>query len=164
MQIELARAHARYNRWMNENLYGLAAELTEEQQTRDVGAFFKSLSGTLHHILLADRIWLARFDWPGSPLPENVAWDFDLLLESRRVEDERIIAYVYSLSESALVAPLNYKNSRGDAFSHPLWIALFHLFNHQTHHRGQATTLLMQLGKDPGVTDLVAFLRQPPGV
>ncbi len=40
-----------------------------------------------------------------------------------------------------------------------MWWAVQHFFNHQTHHRGQATTLLKQLGKDPGVTDYVQFLR-----
>ncbi|MEO8876751.1 MAG: DinB family protein [Polyangiaceae bacterium] len=161
MQVELARAHARYNHWMNEKLYAAASELTDEQRTRDVGAFFKSLHLTLHHLLVADRIWLTRFDVPGVAVAGDVATSFDALRKARRVEDARILSYVTSLDEAALIAPLSYRNLRGEPFTHPQWLALFHLFNHQTHHRGQATTLLMQLGKDPGVTDLIAFLRMP---
>ena len=64
-----------------------------------------------------------------------------------------------TLDAGRLAAPLAYKNFRGDAFEHPLWCAVTHFFNHQTHHRGQLTTLLSQQGLDPGVTDLIALLR-----
>src|SRR5690606_37886662 len=59
--VDHYRAMARYNRWMNGKLYALAAGLSDADRTRDLGAFFGSIHGTLNHILLADRTWLGRF-------------------------------------------------------------------------------------------------------
>ncbi|MEO7112757.1 MAG: DinB family protein [Polyangiaceae bacterium] len=162
MHVDNARAHAGYNQWMNDKLYGLAAELSDEERMRDVGAFFGSLHETLHHILLADRIWLSRFEGTTLTQDPSLANDFDKLRAARKIEDERILRFASALTESAMTADFSYKNMRGDPFTHPLWWAVSHAFNHETHHRGQATTLLMQLGKDPGVTDLIAFLRLHP--
>jgi uncharacterized damage-inducible protein DinB len=169
MHVESARALARYNQWMNERLYALAAELSDEQRKRDLGAFFQSLHGTLHHLVVADRIWLSRFDGTGDSerlraarldtQDSTLADDFDKLHAARKIEDDRIVKFADTLTEAKMTADFSYKNMRGDPFTHPLWYAVVHAFNHQTHHRGQATTLLMQLGKDPGVTDLIAFLR-----
>lgn len=159
MHVDSARAHARYNHWMNEKLYALAAELSDEERKRDLGAFFQSLHGTLHHVLVADRIWLSRFEGTTLTQDASLANDFDKLRAARNIEDERIVKFADALTEARMGADFSYKNLRGDPFTHPLWFAVDHAFNHQTHHRGQATTLLMQLGKDPGVTDLIAFLR-----
>jgi uncharacterized damage-inducible protein DinB len=168
------RAMARYNTWMNRKLYGLAAELSPEERNRDLGAFFHSLHGTLAHVLLADRVWMARFtgdrerftsrDATGAAIPirslDQVLYsELSDLDRERRATDEMIEAWTAGLTEEALAAPLAYRNSSGQAFEHPLWWAVSHFFNHQTHHRGQATTLFKQLGRDPGVTDLAAMLR-----
>jgi uncharacterized damage-inducible protein DinB len=160
MHVDAARALAGYNHWMNEKLYALAAELSDEERKRDLGAFFKSLHGTLHHLLVADRIWLSRFEGTTLTQDSSLANDFEKLYAARKIEDERIVKFADALTETKMAADFSYKNMRGDPFTHPLWFAVVHAFNHQTHHRGQATTLLMQLGKDPGVTDLIAFLRQ----
>ncbi len=162
MHVAAARSHARYNQWMNEKLYALAAELSPEERLRDVGAFFKSIHGTLHHLIVADRIWLSRFEGTTLTPDPSLEKDFDKLHAARKIEDERVIRFADSLTEAALAADFKYKNLRGDPFEHPLWYAVDHFFNHQTHHRGQATTLFMQLGKDPGVTDLTAFMRLVP--
>lgn len=159
MHVDAARALARYNQWMNERLYALAAELSDEQRKRDLGAFFQSLHGTLHHLVVADRIWLARFEGTTLTQDPSLANDFEKLHAARKLEDDRVVKYADGLTEERMTADFSYKNMRGDPFTHPLWYAVTHAFNHQTHHRGQATTLLMQLGKDPGVTDLIAFLR-----
>ena len=168
------RGFARYNAWMNQRLYAVCRELPDEERKRDRGAFFKSLHGTLNHILLADRAWLGRFthdpalslslDAGGAPitirsLGHILYADFDQLERERTRTDAAIVAWAEALTPESLAAPLAYQTSRGEPFEHPLWIAALHMFNHQTHHRGQATTLLAQLGKDVGVTDLAAFLR-----
>jgi uncharacterized damage-inducible protein DinB len=163
MDATIFRANARYNRWMNRKLYALAAELTEEERRRDLSAFFRSLVGTLNHILVADRIWLARFG--GAPLSgvklnDEPPDSFAELTKAREEEDARIIQFADGLTDSGLAQPFAYRSMKGDAFEHPLWYAVLHFFNHQTHHRGQATTLLMQLGRDPGVTDLIGLLRE----
>lgn len=160
---------ARYNRWMNEKLYDVAALLSDDERNRDLGAFFRSVHGTLDHILFGDRIWLARFGvHDAGALPEpGPAYELDLYPDFAELRRERartdlaLDRWVKTLTEQTLAAPLRYSNLSGKSFEHPLHFAVQHLFNHQTHHRGQVTTLLKQLGRDPGVTDLMAMLRLP---
>jgi uncharacterized damage-inducible protein DinB len=176
MLVEQYRALAGYNRWMNEKVYATAAELPDADRRRDLGAFFRSIHGTLNHLLLADRAWLWRFtrdpnvaesrDRAGTPiamtgrLDQEIYRDFDELRAERGRTDAHVLDWVETLDDARLAAPLAYRTSAGTACEHPSWWAVGHFFNHQTHHRGQATTLLVQLGRDPGVTDLAAYLRE----
>lgn len=164
-----ASVMARYNRWMNEKLYNVAERLSDEERKKERGAFFGSIHRTLNHLLLADRVWLGRFlavplregeMGPGGirALDQELYEDFHPLRRERAKTDDEIDAFVSSLTEDKLAANLRYLR-RGVVNEFPLWHAVLHLFNHQTHHRGQVTTLLMQAGHDPGVTDLVAMLR-----
>jgi uncharacterized damage-inducible protein DinB len=170
MSPEWLSASARYNRWMNDKLYALAATLPDDARKRDTGAFFKSISGTFNHILLADRVWLARFEGATVPegfmgpggirsLDQELYADFEDLRRERARTDDQLAAWVSGLTHDKLAAPLVYLR-RGAKQESPLWWAVAHVFNHQTHHRGQITTLLMQQGCDPGVTDLFAMLRE----
>jgi uncharacterized damage-inducible protein DinB len=160
---------ARYNRWMNERVYDVAASLSDGERNRDLGAFFRSVHGTLDHILFGDRIWAARFGVrdAGALPAQGAAYelglypDFAELRRERAKTDAALEEWARSLTDDALGAPLCYSNQSGKSFEHPLHFAVQHLFNHQTHHRGQVTTLLKQLGRDPGVTDLIAMLRLP---
>jgi uncharacterized damage-inducible protein DinB len=160
--IEHYRALAQYNRWMNERLYEHAAALTDEQRKRPLGAFFGSLHGTFNHLLLTDRIWLARVGAGDPPafraLSDELFSDFAELRRERATSDQALSAFVAGLTPADLGRTMHYSATSG-AKEHALWCALSHLFNHQTHHRGQATTLFMQLGRDPGLTDLIALLR-----
>lgn len=169
MTPEYARVMARYNRWMNEKLYAVADTLTDAERKVDRGAFFGSIHRTLNHLLLADRVWLGRFigarlqDGEMGPggirsLDQEIYADFDELRRERAHTDDELDAYVGTLTDEKLAGTLRYLR-RGVVNEFPLWHAVAHLFNHQTHHRGQVTTLLMQAGRDPGVTDLVAMLR-----
>lgn len=165
---EYAQTMARYNRWMNEKLYAVAAELTDAERKEDRGAFFGSVHRTFNHILVGDRVWLGRFNGvvlpegefgPGGirSLDQELYTDFEELRRERAKTDDAVDAYVATLTNEKLSANLRYLR-RGAPMEFPLWHAVAHFFNHQTHHRGQITTLLMQLGRDPGVTDLVAML------
>jgi uncharacterized damage-inducible protein DinB len=152
---------ARYNQWMNTKLFGAAALLTDEQRKRDQGAFFGSLHGTFNHLLATDRIWLSRFEDTRNgvtALNEILYHDFELLSAARREMDKRIIDWVLTL-KVAYADSLTYRKMSGmqAEVSLPFETCVVHWFNHQTHHRGQATTLLMQLGLDPGVTDLAVM-------
>ncbi len=169
ISAEVLGAYARYNRWMNDKLYGLAAPLSDEVRKRDDGAFFKSLHGTFNHLLVTDRIWLSRFkstplpegDWgPGGirSLDQELYADFDELRQERAKTDDELSAWVSELTPERIAAPLVYLR-RGQEQSMPLWWGVTTVFNHHTHHRGQITTLLSQQGIDPGVTDMVAMLR-----
>jgi uncharacterized damage-inducible protein DinB len=157
-----ARAYAvvmaAYNTWMNEKVYGAAALLTDQERKRDLGAFFRSVHGTLNHILLGDQSWMQRFRGQPvtmtSPADELYA-DFEELWAERRRMDIEIAAWAGQLDErfareSFRFYSVTYRRERVI----PGWVAIAHMFNHQTHHRGQVTTLLKQLGRDPGVTDL----------
>lgn len=168
MSPEWLSASARYNRWMNENLYGLAATLSDEARKRDQGAFFKSIHGTFNHLLVADRVWLGRFKGvqpadgfmaPGvRSLDQELFADFAELRQQRALTDAELSAWASELTPERLAAPLVYLRA-GQHIEVPLWWPVAQVFNHQAHHRGQITTLLMQQGCDPGVTDLFAMLR-----
>ena len=146
---------AAYNRWMNQNLYACAAQLTDEQRREDRGAFFKSLHGTFEHLVSTDTVWMNRFARRETGPAEPLDLDFDALRERRRALDEEIIGWAGSLETDWLASDFRYYSYAYAAhYSKPGWLLAAHLFNHQTHHRGQATTLLMQFGIDPGPTDL----------
>ena len=158
------RTMARYNRWMNERLYALCAQMSDAERKRDRGAFFKSIHGTFNHLLLADRVWLGRFC--GEPfhvesLDQELYADFGELRAERDLSDARILAFTDALDEAAIAGELQYTSIVDPAERRiPMHLALLHFFNHQTHHRGQATTLISQAGYDPGVTDLM-WLPEP---
>jgi uncharacterized damage-inducible protein DinB len=175
--VEPYAAMARYNAWMNQKLYDAAGTLSDEDRRRDLGAFFHSLHGTLNHLVLTDRAWLTRFTNDPSVLqsldgsmPEfsgrldqELYGDFATLRRERERTDADIVTWVQALTPESLAAPINYYSvAYARSYEHPLWWAVTHFFNHQTHHRGQATTLLAQLGCDPGTTDLVDLLRNEP--
>lgn len=161
ISIAYLKTMARYNGWMNDRLYECCARMTDAQRKEDVGAFFKSVHGTLNHLLLADRIWLGRFrnrPFPARALNQEVYADFGTLRHERRMTDQDISDWIASLTEADLARNLHYTPiSNPQPRVSPMWLALTHFFNHQTHHRGQLTTLLMQRGIDPGVTDLLAM-------
>ena len=149
---------ADYNAWMNRKLYQAAAGLPDAERKRDLGAFFKSLHGTFNHILFADLIFLARFT--GSAMPEGdfggeLHDDFEALRAEREAIDARILDWIAGLDRAGMGAALTFTSRvDGQTRTLPRWAMVTQMFNHQTHHRGQATTLLTQLGADPGTTDI----------
>jgi uncharacterized damage-inducible protein DinB len=157
---------ALYNRWANQRLYEAAARLGDEDYRKDLGAFFGSVHGTLNHLVVTDRIWMRRFTREGpvhKRLDEIASEDLQRLAALRVDEDERIIGYIETLTESDMAGTFTYSPlSNPGEVTQPLASALAHLFNHQTHHRGQAHGLLTAIGgRDfaPSL-DLVLFQRQ----
>ncbi len=154
---------AAYNKWANARLYEAALALPETDYRRDVGAFFKSLHGTLNHLLVADRIWMKRLTGEGEhpdKLNAIIHGDRRELALARADEDDRIVRFVASLDEAALAGTLKYATTSGKAFEQPRAYVLSHFFNHQTHHRGQAHTVLsIVTGKEPPSLDLLAMQR-----
>ncbi len=165
---------ARYNQWMNEKVYSAAGGLSDAELRRDRGAFFGSILGTLNHLLVADTIWLKRFAaHPGSPQairfvrerPDPAALDQVLhedlasLRQERRVLDEAILEWARDLDAETLAGTLDYRNTKGEPFTDSFLNLVQHFFNHQTHHRGQVTTLLSQAGLNVGSTDLLVLIR-----
>ncbi len=160
---------ARYNRWMNQRIYDCCADLSDEERKKNRGAFFGSIHGTLNHILLGDLIWFGRFK--GEPftgfsaLDDELYANFEALREARVRTDAEILEFVDALKDSRIEGELRYFTVVNPAPRvSPFWFALMHFFNHQTHHRGQVTTLLFQAGIDPGVTDLMWLPDVPFGL
>jgi uncharacterized damage-inducible protein DinB len=157
---------AAYNSWCNERLYDAVATLSDTDYRADRGAFFKSVHGTLNHLLVGDRIWMRRFTGAGEMPPSLDAIlydDFASLRAARRVQDTLITRYINGLSEADLLGTLRYRTVvRPQAIEQPLAPALDHFFNHQTHHRGQAHALLSAvIGNDKTPSfDLIIFQRE----
>jgi len=155
---------AAYNRWANGIVYDIAAGLTAEEFGRDLGAFFKSVKGTLNHLLVVDRVWLGRLTGEGAPgitgLDQILFEEFEPLRAARAAEDERIAAYVEALDPVALGETVTYRSLMGGSFQDRRVDILTHVFNHQAHHRGQAHALLTRLGRPSAEIDFLFFLRR----
>lgn len=164
---------ADYNRWMNRKLFAAAATLGADALAQDRGAFFGSVLGTLNHLVVADTIWLKRFaSHPAHsqalhalaevPLPialDAVPFpDFAALRTHREWLDALIVDWTRAAPEGGWSQVLSYGNTRGVLFRKRMDLLMLHFFNHQTHHRGQVTTLLSQAGVEVGETDLRALL------
>lgn len=154
---------ADYNAWANRLLYSAVADLSTEELHRDTGAFFGSIFATLSHILTADRIWLNRFTGEG-PMPRSLDErpydDLEDLRAARLQEDTRIIRYAQSLTAEKIERPFTYSPvGSSEVLTLKLWPALTHVFNHQTHHRGQVHAGLTGLGKPSLSLDLIYFVR-----
>ena len=154
-----------YNTRMNARIYELCATIPDLDRKADRGAFFKSIHGILNHLLLTDRLWMSRFT--GVPfavesLSQELYSDFDELRAQRQLTDAAIAEWTAKLTDEQLAAPFTFTSiSKPVPRTMPLALTLTHVFNHQTHHRGQLTTLLDQLGYDYGVTDLPVILQLP---
>ncbi|GAB1262714.1 DinB family protein [Aurantivibrio plasticivorans] len=164
---------AQYNQLMNEKVYAAAKSLGTPIVTNDYNAFFRSILGTLNHILVADIIWLTRFanhpaqfralniiaDFPKPTSLDQIIYDdLEKLEESRASLDAAIIEFIHELKSEHLTSNLTYHNTKGASFTKAFLHLLHHFFNHQTHHRGQVTTLLSQHSTDIGSTDLLQVL------
>ena len=152
-----------YNAWANARLYDAAARLGDGQYRADRGAFFKSVRGTLNHLLATDRIWMQRFTGEGDAPDRLDAVLFDTLAElrpAREAEDRRIIGFVDGLDEARIAGTIKYRRvSTPEVFEQPLGPALAHWFNHQTHHRGQVHALLTGLAGQAPELDLLIYQR-----
>jgi uncharacterized damage-inducible protein DinB len=155
---ELYQRMAKYNSWMTEKVYAAAGALSDADRKADRGAFFRSVHSTLNHILFADRAWMRRFT--GTPyeikgMGVDLYEDFPELKTEHLRMCEDISAFTGQLTADWLAGTLEWTSvTDKTARSRPRWLLVSHMFNHQTHHRGQVSTLLSQAGADIGVTDL----------
>jgi uncharacterized damage-inducible protein DinB len=149
---------AEYNRWMNAPLYDICAGVPDADRRRHLGVYFRSIHGTLNHLLYGDRSWLSRFigrPYSVTTIGQELYVDFAELWRERAVTDAQIVSWSTTLTPEWLDAPLRYtSNVDGVTRELPAGILIAHFFNHQTHHRGQITVLLDQLGHDHGITDI----------
>ena len=173
MTPALCTLFADYNRTMNLRLYEAAAKLSVEELTRERGAFFGSLFNTMNHIAVADLLWLHRFatlpalsplqvELSALPRPtslrEPLAESLPGLTALRTGIDAVIVHLASLLTDKLLESTLLYTNTAGQSNARNFGLLLHHFFNHATHHRGQASTLLFQADVDIGVTDFIAHI------
>ena len=153
---------AAYNRWANARIYGESASLTDEARRRDVGVYFSSLFATLQHLLQTDRAWIYLLQ--GGCLKDmalpSPPGEFAELQVARRVQDDALVAWVSRADDAWLQQHFTFASGlgiwKGRLYSGTNASVLTHLFNHQTHHRGQAHTALTLLGiKEPQALDIL---------
>lgn len=164
---------AQYNADMNANLCQLLAELPTDEMVKNRQAFFGSILGTFNHILVGDLIWLNRFkhherDFKSlhmlsqftlpSKLNQLLYDDAQGFHNARKIIDHTIINFITETEQADYNKTLVYKNTEGVVYQKNFGLLLAHLFNHQTHHRGQVSTLFNQLGIDIGVTDILLWI------
>jgi uncharacterized damage-inducible protein DinB len=154
---------ANYNAFANHRLFEAAATLSEVDYRADQGAFFKSVEGTLNHLLVADRIWMKRFTGAGAApdrLDAILFRDFAALRAAREAEDSRIRVYVDALTGDEILRKITYRSiTSAKLIEQPMWQALAHFFNHQTHHRGQVHALLTRITGAAPELDLLIYQR-----
>ena len=163
MDSDYFRTFARYNRWANRRLFAAVAQLGADEYFKQRQAFFKSIHGTLNHLLVTDRLWLGRIvegQAPPLKLDQILYGDFVALRVAREAEDERMVTGIDSLKPERFREPLDYRSVTGERYIQPLYLVLAHVFNHQTHHRGQAHDQLSQTPVAPPDLDLAYFLRE----
>jgi uncharacterized damage-inducible protein DinB len=159
------RSLARYNTLANGILYAACARLSDEELKRPRPAFFHSIHGTLNHIVVGDRIWLARFagrEASSEGLDAILYEDFSQLRAAREEEDRRVERFANELTEDFLHGTISYRNHEGRIFRDPVPLLAAHFFNHQTHHRGQAHGLLSQTEAAPPSLDMHRVLKPDP--
>ncbi len=159
------RTMAAYNAELNRRIYAAAASLSDAQRRQDGGAFWGSIHGTLSHLLWADQIWMSRLDgWddPGVALADSGQYgggSFEAMATLRIEIDRRLSDWAERVDADWLTGDLVwFSGATGRQQTRPRTLLVAHLFNHQTHHRGQAHALLTRAGARTGATDLAFVL------
>ena len=151
-----------FNRWANARMRAAVAQLSEEELTRDLRSSYPSVRATVLHVMASEWVWLTR--WLGTSPPampdvwNGYSWA-QIEVEWNAIETAQK-AYIDNLSDQDLERVIAYRNFKGESHSNPLWQLLRHVVNHSSYHRGQITTMLRQLGRQPTATDLVLYYRQ----
>jgi uncharacterized damage-inducible protein DinB len=156
-----ARLMARYNQWQNRSLYAAADMLDDAARRLDRGAFFGSIEDTLNHLLWGDTIWMSRFAGTPKPAPgekrsQIAIADWDALKQARLAFDRTLVDWTAALDPDWLAHDLTwFSGAAGKEMTRPRWLLVAHMFNHQTHHRGQVHAMLTAAGAKPDDTDLM---------
>ncbi len=152
---------AQHNKWANALISEAISQISEDDYLKERGSFFGSIHGTLNHLLLVDRLWRGRMigkPYPADSLDQIVAEDRDTLIKERAAEDDILIDFIASLSPDDLEGEISYSSLLGFSATDKRRTILAHMFNHATHHRGQAHDQLSRVPMDPPPLDLMIYL------
>lgn len=158
---DILRQHIDYAAWASRRMIEAAAQLSEEELTRDFGTADRSVLGTLSHVFAADRIWLARIK--GEPIalsPTGASFPLQTIRRDWPTVLDRMRDWASTLTDEAAQAPLSYSDMRGNPYQQPVWQVVLHVVNHGSHHRGQAAGFLRTMGHPPPSLDLIRFYRE----
>ncbi|MGS2717031.1 DinB family protein [Eionea flava] len=160
---------AHYNQRMNQQLLTASELLTHQQLLQETHSFFSTVMGYWNHLLFGDLIMIGRLannkigglsvsllkDLPSPRSPQDYYSDsLEEVRQWRLIIDSIILDMAQSLNDEAIAKNVTYTTTEGQSVSLSVDVFCQHLFNHQTHHRGQLTCVLSQLGVDFGCTDL----------
>jgi uncharacterized damage-inducible protein DinB len=151
-----------YTIWANHRVMRACATIPPDDFRREMGASFGSLRGTLAHMMWAEWVWLERWKGisPSGPPDESELADVIALRDRWKVIEDHRRAWLDALPPSGPASVIAYKTMAGAPFTAPLWQLVQHVANHSTYHRGQATSLLRQVGGRTVGTDMVQFDRE----
>lgn len=151
-----------YMLWADREMLKLVRSVRPEDLTRDAGVSFRSILGTMAHILGGEKLWLSRFlghedHFVLGPddLPDLLSW-----ITAWEENASGVEAFLAGLTDEQLAAPLTWTSLEGTTFTRPLWLPVLQLVNHSTYHRGQVISLLRQMGYPVDATDLHRFLSE----
>jgi uncharacterized damage-inducible protein DinB len=153
---------AHYNKWANSRMSEAIAAIPEDEYMKERGSFFGSIHGTLNHLLLVDRLWHGRLidnPYPADSLDQVVVEDRDTYINDRTAQDDIIIDYVEGLSATEFEEDVSYSSLIGFSAIDQRRTIIAHMFNHATHHRGQAHDQLSKVPMDPPPLDYMIYLR-----
>jgi uncharacterized damage-inducible protein DinB len=151
----------RYSAWATRRVLESVRSLDAEELHRDLGSSYGGIYGTLAHIFQADCIWFDRLDGVSTSSLANYAPDADFAAFSRSwlAVLDRWVSWTNALDTAGWDRIVAYRNTKGEPDSQPAWRIALHVVNHASYHRGQITTMLRQLGREPIGTDLMAYYR-----
>jgi uncharacterized damage-inducible protein DinB len=151
----------RYSAWATRRVLESAGALNGEELHRSLASSYSGVHGTLAHIFQADSIWFDRLEGVSTGSLSAYAPDPDFAAFSQRwlAVLDRWVSWAESLDEAGWDRIVPYRNTKGEPDSQPAWRIALHVVNHASYHRGQITTLLRQLGREPIGTDLIAYYR-----
>jgi uncharacterized damage-inducible protein DinB len=161
VSADILRLHIDYTAWASRRIVEAAAQLSDDELTRDFGTADRGVLGTLSHVFAADRVWLARLEGASGALsPAGAAFPLATLQRDWPALHDRMRDWAQRLTDEAAQAPFSYSDSRGNRWTQPLWQVVFHIVNHGSHHRGQVSGFLRTMGHTPPSLDLVGYYRE----
>ena len=152
---------AAYSACQNDNQYGAASSLSAAERCQDRGAFFDSIQATLNHLVWTDMMWTSHAAGTAARAQKGVSQSRSLYENWPTLKTERMRfdkangAWATDVTNVDIAGELSWFSTAVSLQLHEQdAICITHMFNHQTHHRGQLHAMLTAAGAKPGATDL----------